>query len=144
MERQRGTLAIIASKKIFVALIGFTITIAGSPALMSADSEDHQLFVSIDDTKVTIVSGNFSVAVTRDWPRVIFKHDIDPFSPHFEVSYPRMHFHNGSNLEGAFDNGEANLTMFLDSNHVSWNVTAIDQGYTEDFGERGQKTTLSF
>lgn len=139
-------MATIASKRVFVALISFSIMVAGIPALTSADSEDHQLFVSIDDTKVTIVSGNFSVAVTRDWPRVIFKHEIDPFSPYFEVSYPRLHFHNGSDFDAVSDNDDASLTVFLDSNHVAWNVTAIDQGYTEELGEYasfGMKSSLN-
>jgi hypothetical protein len=135
MESQRGSLETIASKRIFVALIGLAMITVGAPILTGADSEDYSLFVSVDDTKVTIVSGNFSVAVTRNWPRVIFKHEVDPFSPFFEVSYSRMYVHNDSDCDGVFDHGEANLTVFLDSNHVEWNITAINQGFTDELGE---------
>lgn len=135
MESQRDSLETIASKRIFVALIGLTMITVGVPNLATGDSEDYNLFVSVDDTKVTLVSGNFSVAVTRDWPRVIFKHEVDPFSPYFEVSYPRMYVHNDSDCDGIFDHDEADLTVFLDSNHVEWNLSAIDQGFTDELGE---------
>ena len=136
----------IASKKVLAAFMGFAMVLTAAPVLTSADSEDYNLFVSVDDTKVTLVSGNFSVAITRDWPRVIFKHDVDPFSPHFEISYPRMYVFNDSDHDGTFDVGEADLTVFLDSNHVDWNITAIDQGYTEELGEFvsfGMKSSLN-
>ncbi len=125
----------VASKSVFVAAVCLSLVIACLPVFVEADSEDYMLFVSVDDKKVTILSGNFSVRVTTEWPRVIFWHEVDPFSPSFEVSYPRMYMHNDSDRDGVFDSGEAGLTVFLDSNHVEWNLTNIVQGFSEECGE---------
>lgn len=122
-------------KSIFVAIAFIVMTIVTFSESGNGDSEDYSLFVSIDDAKVCFISGNFSVAITRDWPRVIFKHEDDPFSPTFEVSCPRMYAHNDTNDDGLFDLSEAALTVFLDSNHVEWNMTSIDQGYSSELGE---------
>ena len=94
-----------------------------------SDTDDYELYVSIDDAKVNFLSGNFSVAVTRDWPRVIFKHEGDLFSPTFEVSCPRMYLFNDTNGDHIFDMTEVTRTVFLDSNHVEWNLTDHEQGY---------------
>ena len=124
-----------APKRIIIMAIAcFAMTTASVPGWSVNASDDYVLFVSVDDTKVCFLSGNFSVAVTRDWPRVIFWHDGDPFSPHFEVSCPRMYAHNDSDGDGVYDPQEAFLTMFLDSNHVEWNMTPVDQGYTSELG----------
>lgn len=125
----------VASKKIFVAVIGIAMITVTLSVLAGAKSEEYTLFVSVDETKVTLISGNFSVFITRDWPRVIFKHEVDPFSPHFEIGFPRMYLHNDSDCDGMYEEGEASLAVFLDSNHVRWNFTSIDQGFTEEFGE---------
>lgn len=125
----------VTSKRVFAAAACLSLVIGCLPVFAAADSEDYMLFVSVDDKKVTILSGNFSVRVTTDWPRVIFWHEVDPFSPSFEVSYPRMYMHNDSDRDGVFDNGEADLTVFLDSNHVEWDLTNITQGFSEEWGE---------
>ncbi len=96
---------------------------------------DYALFVSVDETKVSMISGNFSVAVTRDWPRIIFWHTIDPFSPTFEASFPRMHVFNDSDDDGIFCRSEAVGTVFFDSNHATWNLSSIISDYTPDMGE---------
>ena len=126
---------IAAPKSAFVALALTMIFVVGSSGAEGSDPEEYDLFVSIDEAKVCIISGNFSVAITRDWPRVIFKHEEDPFSPTFEVSCPRMYVHNDTNGDGLFTLSETALTVFLDSNHVSWNLTDIDQGYSHELGE---------
>ena len=122
-------------KSIFVALALVIVSAAGSSGAKDDDSEEYDLFVSVDDTKVCVISGNFSVAITLDWPRVIFKHEEDPFSPTFEVSCPRMYVYNDTDGDGLFGLPETVLTVFLDSNHVSWNLTDIDQGYNHELGE---------
>ena len=104
------------------------VTLALSSTVES-DADDFALYVSVDDAKVNFLSGNFSVAVTRDWPRVIFKHEGDLFSPTFEVSCPRMYMFNDTNGDHIFDMTEVTRTVFLDSNHVQWNLTDHEQGY---------------
>ena len=99
------------------------------------DSEDYELFVSIDDAKINLVSGNFSVAITRDWPRVIFRHELDPFSPTFEVSCPRMYLFNDTDGDDIYDPPEAEFTVFLDSNHVNWSLSAFEQNYSSQYGQ---------
>ena len=135
MGWQRGTLETVASKKVFVAAICLSLFIVSLPLPAVAASEDYTLFVGVDDKKVTLLSGNFSVRVTTDWPRVIFWHELDPFSPSFEISYPRIYVHNDSDCDGMYDSGEAGLTVFLDSNHVEWNLTDIVQGFSKGCGE---------
>ncbi|UCE80889.1 MAG: hypothetical protein JSV94_00100 [Methanobacteriota archaeon] len=120
---------------VFVAIACVIMTTTAFSEFRSAGSEDYALFVSVDDAKVCFISGNFSVAITRDWPRVIFKHEEDPFSPTFEVSCPRMYGHNDTDGDGLFDLSEATYTMFLDSNHVEWNMTSIEQGFNNELGE---------
>jgi len=122
-------------KRLFVAFACLAMTTTAFSEFAASGSEEYTLFVSVDDAKVSIVSGNFTVRITRDWPRVIFWHEIDPFSPTFEVSFPRIHAHNDSDGDGLFDAEEAVLTAFLDSNHVEWNMTPIDQGYNSQSGE---------
>jgi hypothetical protein len=121
-------------KRLFVAFACLVVTSVAFSEIGAGNAEEQTLFVSIDPTKVCFISGNFTVAITRDWPRVIFKHETDPFSPTFEVSYPRMYAHNDSNGNGMFDADEATLTMFLDSNHVEWEMTSLVQNYSSELG----------
>jgi hypothetical protein len=121
-------------ERILVASLCLAMLITSISALGSADDEEYELDVNVDDTKVCLVSGNFSVAITLDWPRVIFKHEYDPFSPTFEVSCPKMYFFNDTNWNGIFDPPEAVFTVFLDSNHVDWSLSALDQGYSDAHG----------
>ncbi len=133
-------------KRLFVAFACLIVTTVAFSGMGVGDDEEYNLFVSIDDAKVCFISGNFSVAVTRDWPRVIFKHEADPFSPTFEVSCPRMYAHNDTDGDGLFDLDEAILTMFLDSNHVEWEMTPIVQNYSSEFGgyaSFGMRTELN-
>ncbi|HIH00848.1 TPA: hypothetical protein HA259_01980 [Thermoplasmata archaeon] len=66
---------------------------------------------------------------------MIFKHETDPFSPTFEVSCPRMYVYNDTDGDSLFDLDEASLTVFLDSNHVTWNVSAFEKDFDEGRGE---------
>jgi len=122
-------------KRLFVAFACLVVTSVAFSELGAGNAEEQTLFVNVDDAKVVFLSGNFTVAITRDWPRVIFKHEADPFSPTFEVSYPRMYAHNDSNGDGMFDADEATHTMFLDSNHVEWEMTPLVQNYSSELGE---------
>jgi len=130
MERVSGTVP----KMLFAAFVCIIVITAAFYMLRTDGTEESPLFVSVDDAKVCFISGNFSVAITRDWPRVIFKHEADPSSPTFEVGYSRMYAHNDSNGNGMFDADEATLTMFLDSNHVEWEMTPLVQNYSNELG----------
>jgi hypothetical protein len=127
--------AAAASKRILAASLGLAMLIASTMVSSGADAEEYELSVSIDDAKINLHSGNFSVAITRDWPRVIFKHELDPFSPTFEVSCPRMYLFNDTDGDGIFDPPEAEFTVFLDSNHVNWNLSAFEQDYSSQYGQ---------
>lgn len=128
-------MAAAASKRILAASLGLAMLIASTMVSSGADAEEYELSVSIDDAKINLHSGNFSVAITRDWPRVIFKHELDPFSPTFEVSCPRMYLFNDTDGDGIFDPPEAEFTVFLDSNHVNWNLSAFEQDYSSQYGQ---------
>ena len=125
--------------KLLLKILAASVSLAVLVSAMQVSGEDsddgYELHASIDDAKISLLSGNFSVAITRDWPRVIFKHEADPFSPTFEVSCPRMYVFNDTDGDGLFDLDEASLTVFLDSNHVTWNVSAFDQDSDETSGE---------
>ncbi len=128
-------MAVAALERILAASLGLAMLIASTMVSSGAASEEYELFVSLDDTKVHLLSGNFSVAITRDWPRVIFKHEVDPFSPTFEVSCPRMYLFNDTDGDGIFDPPEAEFTIFLDSNHVNWNLSTFDRGDSSLYGQ---------
>jgi hypothetical protein len=121
-------------KRVLAASLCLAMLVMSFSANRSAADDDYELYVSVDYAKVSLISGNFSVAITRDWPRVIFKHEFDPFSPTFEVSCPKMHLFNDTNENGIFDPSESVFTVFLDSNHVDWNLTTFDQGYSDNDG----------
>jgi len=127
--------ATAASKRILAASLGLAMLITSTMVSGGVDNEEYELSASIDDAKINLHSGNFSVAITRDWPRVIFKHDLDPFSPTFEVSCPRMYLFNDTDGDGIFDPPEAEFTVFLDSNHVNWNLLAFEQNYSSQYGQ---------
>lgn len=128
-------MAAAASKRILAASLGLAMLITSTMVSSGADAEEYELSVSIDDAKINLHSGNFSVAITSDWPRVIFKHELDPFSPTFEVSCPRMYLFNDTDGDGIFDPPEAVFTVFLDSNHVNWNLSEPEQGFSSQYGQ---------
>ena len=120
---------------VLVAFAFIVSSVAMPAESENGGSEDYSLSVNESDTVVSFISGNFSVAITSDWPRMIFRHEEDPFSPTFEVSCPRLYAHNDSDGDGMFDPSEAVLTIFLDSNHIEWNRTPLSQGYSDELGE---------
>jgi len=95
-------------------------------ALPTQADEEHFLDYSEDNFKVAFISGNLTAAVTHDYPRVVFYHSTDPFSPTFEVGYPRIYLFNDSNSDGVFAESEIDYVSYLDENHVFWNVTSVE------------------
>lgn len=109
---------------------------SGASALAGGeDEDDFAIFVSVDETKVSIVSGNLTVAVTRDWPRLLFWHSMDPFSPTFEVGFPKLYLFNDTDGDGRFCRSEAVYTVYLDSNRVEWNLSSVSSDYDAELGE---------
>jgi len=109
------TVAAAASKRVLAASLGLAMLITSTMTSSGVAAEEYELHVGTDDpNKINLLSGNFSVAITRDWPRVIFRHELDPFSPTFEVSCPRMYLFNDTDGDDIFDPPEAEFTVFLD------------------------------
>lgn len=92
----------------------------------SAFKEEHFLDYSEDNFKVAFISDNLTAVVTHDYPRVLFHHTTDPFSPTFEVGFPRMYVFNDSNSDGEFALSEIEYVSYLDENHIMWNVTSVE------------------
>jgi len=89
-------------------------------------AEDHFLDYSEDNFKVAFMSDNLTAVVTHDYPRVLFHHSTDPFSPIFEVGFPMMYIFNDSNGDGDFALSEMEYVSYLDENHITWNVTPLE------------------
>lgn len=100
-----------------------------------AAAEDYVLSAGQDATKVTIESANLTAAMPFEWPRIIFHHTVDPFSPTFDVGIPRLYLYNDTDGDGRFCRAEAVAVVPMDSNHVTWNVSAIEQGYSTESGQ---------
>jgi len=92
----------------------------------TAAADEHFLDYSEDNFKVAFMSDNLTAAVTHDWPRVVFHHSTDPFSPTFEVGFPRIYLFNDTNSDGEFTISEIEYVSYLDENHVAWNVTPVE------------------
>lgn len=88
--------------------------------------EEHFLDYSEDNFKAVFMSGNLTVAVTHDWPRMVFEHSTDPFTPTFEVGFSKIFLYNDSNEDGFFTLSEVTYVSYLDENHVYWNVTPVE------------------
>ncbi|OGS51733.1 MAG: hypothetical protein A3K75_01045 [Euryarchaeota archaeon RBG_13_61_15] len=121
------------------ALAALTCCIVLSAALSpSVRAEDYALVVNPGDTGIGIISGNLTAAVTYDWPRIIFWHTVDPWTPTFEAGIPRIYLYNDTNEDGVFARSEAAYTVYLDSNHVDWNLSQVDSGVDEVNGSYAQ------
>lgn len=105
------------------------------PLSVADDGEDYALYVAVDDTKVSIISGNLTIAVTRDWPRLVFQHSTDILSPTFDIGFPKMYLFNDTDGDGRFSRSEVEHTVYLDSNHVEWNLSSVESSFTQTFGE---------
>jgi len=101
----------------------------------TADSEEYTLFVKPDSTKVSIESGNLTMAVMWGWPRVCFWHTTDLLSPTFEVGFPRMYLFNDTDGNGMFSRSEANLTVFMDRYYADWVLSPVELSYNAELGE---------
>ncbi len=88
--------------------------------------EEHFLDYSEDNFKAVFMSGNLTVAVTHDWPRMVFEHSTDPFTPTFEVGFQDIFLYDDSNDDGYFTLSEITYVSYLDENHVNWNVTPVE------------------
>src|SRR5512137_1518757 len=108
--------------------------------------EEHFLDYSEDNFKVVFISGNLTAAVTHDWPRVVFEHTTDPFSPTFEVGLPRLFLYNDSNDDGYFSISEVTYVSYMDENHVNWNVSPVEflnDSVSGEYAEFRMNTTLA-
>jgi len=115
-------------------------------AAPSQADEQHFLDYSEDNYKVAFMSGNLTAAVTHDHPRVVFYHSTDPFSPTFEVGFPRIYLFDDSNADGMFTESEIEYVSYLDENHVYWNVTPVEfrnDTYAGEYAHFRMNTTLN-
>jgi len=121
-----------------LGLVFFAVMLCSSTAPLASASaqEDYTLFVSVDETKVSIESGNLTVGVvTSDWPRLVFWHTVDPFSPTFDIGIPTLYLFNDTDGDGRFCRAETLCTVYLDSNHVEWNRSTVRSDYSVTAGE---------
>jgi len=77
---------------------------------------------------IAFVSGNFTAALTRDMPRVVFGHTHPVLSPEFGVSSQKLYVFNDTNGDGIFSRSEAIYTSYLDWHHVTWNMSTVEFG----------------
>lgn len=128
----------MAPGRVLAAACATAIVLSCLMPLSSGDDEqdDYAMFVSVDEAKVSVISGNLTLAVPRDsWPRLVFWHTVDPFSPTFDIGFPKIHLFNDTDLDGRFGQAEGVYTAYLDSNHAEWNLSTVESGFTADLGE---------
>lgn len=100
---------------------------AASSLSASGAPEQHFLDYSVDNYKVSFISGNLTAAVTYAWPRVIFQHSTSLLSATFEVGMPTMYLYNDTNGDGLFSKSEAVYIAHLGSLYdVTWNVSGVE------------------
>jgi len=87
-------------------------------------------FLSYTDSNysVTFVSGNFSAAVTKDMPRVVFSHTNAVLSPEFALRDERLYLFNDSNHDGLFTMNEVLFTSYIDAHHTVWTFSKVQSG----------------
>lgn len=119
----------------FILAAAFLSICLAPSCACGADEDDFSMFVTVDETKVSIESGNLTVAVTRDWPRMVFWHTVDPFSPTFDIGFPRLYLFNDTDGDGRYCRSEIGYTVYLDSNHVEWNLSSISVESMPGLGE---------
>ena len=109
-----------------IAVISAAFLVADCSALASGAPEEHFLDFSVDNYKVSFISGNLTAAVTYAWPKIVFQHSTDPFSATFEVGMPTMYLFNDTNGDGLFVRPEAVYMAYIDSFHGAiWNVSGV-------------------
>lgn len=93
----------------------------------ASSSQGHFLDFSEDNFKVVFISGNLTVAFTRDWPRAVFEHSTDLLTPTFEIGFSALYLFNDTNGDGVFARSEAVYVSYLDAHHnVSWNQSGVE------------------
>ena len=112
--------------RIAASLLCCTLLLSCATIPSKADDEEHFLDYSEDNFKVAFMSDNLTAAVTHDWPRIVFHHSTDPFSPTFEVGFSRLYLYNDTNSDNEFTLSEIEYVSHLDENHVAWNVTPVE------------------
>lgn len=131
---------------VLVVAVGIVLILSGLGGFSEAVRQEHFLDFSEDNYKIVFISDNLTAAMTRQWPRVVFQHSSDIFSPTFEVGLPSIYLYNDSSGDGLFALSEATYTAYMDQNHVTWNVTSVEFGNDTEAGEFAQismRTTLS-
>jgi hypothetical protein len=119
-----------------VAVLCAAFLIAESTLLVSGSAQEHFIDYSADSSKVVFMSGNLTAAMTYAWPRVIFQHSTDLFSPSFEVGLPMLYLFNDTNRDDLFERSEAVYTGYLDSYHnVTWTPNPVEFGNGTVSGE---------
>jgi len=111
-----------------VAVLSAALLLLLSLSLLLSNTPEHFLSYSDDNYKIAFASGNFTAAVTKDMPRVVFGHRNPVLSPEFGVSSQRLYLFNDTNRDGVFSRSEAIYTSYLDSHHVTWHVSNVEFG----------------
>ncbi len=88
-------------------------------------------FLSYTDSNysVAFVSGNFSAAVTKDIPRVVFGHTNAVLSPEFAARDEKLYLFNDTNHDGLFTISEATYTSYIDAHHAEWTFSKVQSGH---------------
>ena len=118
-----------------VAVLSAALLLLLSLSLLLSGAPRHFLDYSEDNYKIAFVSGNFTAAVTRDMPRVVFGHAHPVLSPEFVVSSQKLYVFNDTNGDGVFSRSEAIYISYLDSHHVTWNMSTVEFGNDSDGNE---------
>ena len=121
-----------------VAVLLGAMLASGLPIRAASDVPEHFLGSSEDSFKIAFMSGNFTASITRDMPRVVFLHAHAVVSPTFVVSIPKVYLFNDTNDDGLFERSEALYAAYLDTNHISWNVSDAVFGTDAISGEYAQ------
>lgn len=121
-----------------VAVLSAALLLLLSLSLLLSGAPKHFLDYSEDNYKIAFVSDNFTAAVTRDMPRVVFGHAHPVLSPDFVVSSQKLYVFNDTNWDGVFSRSEAIYTSYLDSHHVTWNMSTVEFGNDSDGNEYAQ------
>ncbi len=111
-----------------IAVLSAALLLLLSLSLLLPGTPKHFLNYSEDNYKIAFASGNFTAALTRDMPRVVFGHTHPVLSPEFGVSSQKLYVFNDTNRDGVFTRSEAIYTSYLDSHHVTWNMSTVEFG----------------
>jgi hypothetical protein len=111
-----------------IAVLSAALLLLLSLSLLLPGAPKHFLNYSEDNYMIAFVSGNFTAALTRDMPRVVFGHTHPVLSPEFGVSSQKLYVFNDTNGDGIFSRSEAIYTSYLDWHHVTWNMSTVEFG----------------